>query len=104
MDSQSTTQLVSVLSIFLILIVVAIIALISFLVYLHFKEKREKGTDKNENVSSNEKNTKAQNKQSIFNFMALNRLRCSASAAFVLSVVGWISPPLSGSFISGACL
>lgn len=75
MDSQSTTQLVSVLSIFLILIVVAIIALISFLVYLHFKEKREKGTDKNENVSSNEKNTKAQNKQSIFNFMEFDTVR-----------------------------
>ena len=75
MDSQSTTQIVSVLSIFLILIVVAIIALISFLVYLHFKEKREKGTDKNENVSSNEKNTKAQNKQSIFNFMEFDTVR-----------------------------
>lgn len=75
MDSQSTTQLVSVLSIFLILIVVAIIALISFLVYLHFKEKREKGTDKNENVSSTEKNTKAQNKQSIFNFMEFDTVR-----------------------------
>ena len=75
MDSQSTTQLVSVLSIFLILIVVAIIALISFLVYLHFKEKREKGTDKNENVSSNEKNTKAQNKQSICKFMEFDTLR-----------------------------
>lgn len=75
MDSQSTTQIVSVLSIFLILIVVAIIALISFLVYLHFKEKREKGTDKNENVSSNEKNTKAPNKQSIFNFMEFDTVR-----------------------------
>lgn len=75
MDSQSTTQIVSVLSIFLILIVVAIIALISFLVYLHFKEKKEKGTDKNENVSSNEKNTKAQNKQSIFNFMEFDTVR-----------------------------
>lgn len=75
MDSQSTTQLVSVLSIFLILIVVAIIALISFLVYIHFKEKREKETDKDENVNFNEKNTKVQNKQSIFNFMEFDTVR-----------------------------
>lgn len=75
MDSQSTTQLVSILSIFLVIIVIAILSLIIFLVYLHFKEKRKEKTDKNEGIRSREINTKTQNKQSIFNFMEFDTVR-----------------------------
>lgn len=75
MDSQSTTQLVSVLSIFLIIIVIAIVALIFFLVYIHFKEKRGEGIKKSESIKNSEINAKVQNKQSIFKFMEFDTVR-----------------------------